>query len=1002
MKKLFEFLSKKIIPFGTIFLLFFIPVYPKLPIFDVLGTWVYIRLEDFLVAILIGLFLATKVYEKRFSDSRLTFPILFYWIIGALSVVFSLVFIGPKLSNYFPHLTVLHYLRRIEYMMLFFLAYETVARNEKRLNLAIWAIAIAVATIVIYGIGQKFIGFPAYLTMNEEFAKGVPLRLPPTARIVSTFGGHYDLAAYLVLVIPILGSLVFGLGKLWQKGIFFLLTFGAVILLLFTASRVSFGVYLIAISSMLFWQKKRILIPAVIIVSFILLNFVSGASERFYKTFRFSDVVVDLSTGKPIGTLEKLEGGNAVIEEIESPDEESLPKGSSYISVPPIGTKVPGQKIETVELVVSRDLATGSGEVATISGSFLIQKALVYDISITTRFQGQWPRAMAAFGRNILLGSGYSTLSLAVDGNYHRMLGETGILGAIAYLGILALAFSLFLKGKNDLTTLHKAFVIGFFAGVVGLLFNAVLIDVFEASKVAYTLWILMGISLAILAGTKWKKDYFSYLGTLFTSNIAYMFYLVFVVAYLYRSVLSGYFIGDDFTWLRWGAQSSLADIPKYFTQSSGFFYRPIPKLWYFALYSVFWLKSVAYHVVSLMLYSVICLLLYSLLRASKVHRNIALLSALFFGGLSVHHENVFWISGYSSLLGTLFLLFALRLLFWRNVLSRQLLNWCVTILIYLVLFLSMLSYDSLVVAPIVFVVCSIGIFGNNKRWVLGSLVLIPIYWFFRSLAGAVVPSGDYGYKIATFPVNSVANTIGYFIASFLGPLVIEQMAQVRTIMRQYLFVTTVTSVSIGAVLLFVAYRAKSALKKYSVSFVWLGAFFISTIPFAGLGGMAERYAFAPSAFLILGLASAVAQWGSDGNQWKRLGFALLFFIGLLLWNTREISRLAGHWRTANYISQQTLLKIKSEYFPLTVGRTIFFVDIPIRFGRSWIFPTGLGDALWHLFREAPYVVVQAASVDQAFAYPVTESIRTVLRFENYELKQLVTETKVIDKNENK
>src|SRR5436309_3070030 len=64
--------------------------------------------------------------------------------------------------------------------------------------------------VVAYGIGQKLYGFPAFLTMNEEFAKGIPLKLSALARIPSTFAGHYDLAAYLVFVIPIMGSLIFG------------------------------------------------------------------------------------------------------------------------------------------------------------------------------------------------------------------------------------------------------------------------------------------------------------------------------------------------------------------------------------------------------------------------------------------------------------------------------------------------------------------------------------------------------------------------------------------------------------------------------------------------------------------------------------------------------------------------------------------------------------------------------------------------------------------------
>jgi len=39
---------------------------------------------------------------------------------------------------------------------------------------------------------------------------------------------------------------------------------------------------------------------------------------------------------------------------------------------------------------------------------------------------------------------------------------------------------------------LVKGFTLGFMAGTFGLMLNAIFIDVFEASKVAFTFWLLM------------------------------------------------------------------------------------------------------------------------------------------------------------------------------------------------------------------------------------------------------------------------------------------------------------------------------------------------------------------------------------------------------------------------------------------------------------------------------------------------------------------------------
>ncbi len=72
----------------------------------------------------------------------------------------------------------------------------------------------------IYGIGQKFIGWPAVQTMNPEYAKGYLLYLSAEDRISSTFAGHYDLAAYLVFLMPI----VLGFYFLKKNLYYFLLT----------------------------------------------------------------------------------------------------------------------------------------------------------------------------------------------------------------------------------------------------------------------------------------------------------------------------------------------------------------------------------------------------------------------------------------------------------------------------------------------------------------------------------------------------------------------------------------------------------------------------------------------------------------------------------------------------------------------------------------------------------------------------------------------------------
>jgi len=113
------------------------------------------------------------------------------------------------------------------------------------------------------------------------------------------------------------------------------------------------------------------------------------------------------------------------------------------------------------------------------------------------RFQVEWPRAIKAFAKNPLLGTGYSSLGLATDNDYLRVLGETGLLGFLSFALII---FHLFKSGLKSLAVKKNLLVAGFLGLILGFLANASFIDVFEASKDAYFFWLLMGVMYQVVS----------------------------------------------------------------------------------------------------------------------------------------------------------------------------------------------------------------------------------------------------------------------------------------------------------------------------------------------------------------------------------------------------------------------------------------------------------------------------------------------------------------------
>ena len=110
----------------TIFLLGFIPLYPKIPLLDVVNTWVYVRAEDFIIALAVVIWTIMLVLKKVTLKTPLTIPILVFWIVGGLSTFHGVLFIFPTLSDVFSNDAFLSYIRRIEYIFLFFVAFTSI------------------------------------------------------------------------------------------------------------------------------------------------------------------------------------------------------------------------------------------------------------------------------------------------------------------------------------------------------------------------------------------------------------------------------------------------------------------------------------------------------------------------------------------------------------------------------------------------------------------------------------------------------------------------------------------------------------------------------------------------------------------------------------------------------------------------------------------------------------------------------------------------------------
>lgn len=1042
--KILHFISENILFLITLFLLAFIPLYPKLPLLDVQNTWVYVRAEDLVIASVLTLWIFLVLFKKVKLKTPLTIPIFIFWIIGAISTLHGVLIIFPTLSDVFSNVAFLSFIRRVEYLSLFFIAFSAI-REKKYIYPVIAVLTVVLFLVAGYGIGQKFYGFPAYLTMNEEFAKGAPIQLSEFSRVPSTFAGHYDLAAYLVLLIPIFVSLGFGFKNWFLKFLFFSTSSLGFALLFMTVSRVSFFVLLVSLLALLILKKKKLLIISLSILTLAFLILSPSLVDRFGNTVSEVNVLVNAKTGGAIGEVKEMpreyfkdkiilkdnaSGETAelneslvlpydqvplrvhILKQPNAPTGENLPQGTGYVNLP-LSPVLSRTDLYFTEKSIDQ-AGTKSEEIRAFTGNFLVKKARAYDLSFTTRFQGEWPRTLDSFKRNIFFGSGYGSVSLAVDNNYLRILGESGLIGFISFISLF-LAAGVYIKktySKVD-SQIVKSFVLGFVTGTFGLLLNGVLIDVFEASKVAFTYWILMGITLGILHlySRDENMNIFGDFKKAIVSPVAVAIYLLIITVGLFSPLYGNYFVGDDFTWLRWVADSK-QNFVGYFTDVDGFFYRPGARLYFLFMYKTFWLNQAFYHLVSIFLHFSVALLLFAVLR--KIIKNYALsiIGAILFLVLSGHHEAVFWISSTGFLFNALFILLALFLfILWKEKQKPYLLAGVIFSIVF-----SLLFHELGVVAPLIIILYDV-IFGDksNQNSLFKKIhlyLLLPLlpYLLLRLIAQSHWFSGDYSYNIFKLPYNVIGNSIGYFLLNLFGPQSLKFYDVLRNGLRENILFATVgfaCAVFIAFLIYKFVFKRISGNEKKIVTFGLL-FFVIALLPFLGLGNISSRYSYLSSVGFVIVFVFLIRKIFDYlltlGDRQTVSAIAVLISMIFLSVQLFQLQNLHTDWRVAGLKTQKSLISFE-EVFLLTPqgiykdyakdeNMHFYFVDVPIKNGEAWVFPVGLKDALWFTLQNKNFTVDITSDLDFALNQAdVLENVG-VFKFYNGDTVKKVFKTK--------
>ena len=428
--------------YGVAALILTVLLYPKFPLFSFPGISVSVRLEDIVVLAVFALWLNT-LNVRSFLKNNLNRAILLFLIVGLVSL-FAGVFL-TKTTVFSVGL--LHWARRVEYLSAIFIGVSSV---KSRQDLYFYLKLLIVVTVIafIYGIGQRYFHIPIVTTQNEQYARGIALRWREGAHIVSTFAGHYDLASFLILVFPTFYLLLFSSVETIKK---FIPHTRPIIVRAVLFGTILMGLWLLTQSA------SRISIASYL-GSTVLALILAGRKKFIPIVLVLSFVFASMS-------------GNLI---------------NRYFSILNVYAESEASIQELPEELPSP-----------------ISEPVVEDRSTSIRLNVEWPRAIRALSKNPITGTGYSSITLATDNDYLRMLGETGILGFasfwLAFGSIVVYILNHFPSAKSP----ESIFVVGIFSAISGVLLNMVFIDILEASKFAICFWLMLGFVIGILRSEK-------------------------------------------------------------------------------------------------------------------------------------------------------------------------------------------------------------------------------------------------------------------------------------------------------------------------------------------------------------------------------------------------------------------------------------------------------------------------------------------------------------------
>jgi len=240
-------------------------------------------------------------------------------------------------------------------------------------------------------------------------------------------------------------------------------------------------------------------------------------------------------------------------------------------------------------------------------------------------------------------------------------------------------------------------------------------------------------------------------------------------------------------------------------------------------------------------------------------------------------------------------------------------------------------------------------------------------------LTNSVTFGGDYSYSLSHLIPNFVGNFLGYFGLFIFGEGFLPIYTKGRDLLRGealYILAFLAAAIVILGIIIFVnKKKVEKMLKTEYTKYVLFSILFsfISLIPFLGLGNITERYSYLASfgfAFLVVLIAKKLMDVITRENYKIYAIIVFTILLGGFYYFQNRVE--TAEWKEAGRITNRTLAYLRLYYDGKHPNSNFYFVNPPIRKAEAWIFPVGLDDGVWFIYRDNTIRVYKLTSVEEA------------------------------------